>query len=152
MRTLTYLGLLLIPVTILIAQGCGKDKLRTKPSIKVKSVTPRDVSDKETIPVVVIFDYADKEGDIGGTLWMGKTRLNLQQTSIIEGRDSTRFAVPVPEVRRTDGQIEIRLVAVNLAMVETPSQPDTMALRFALRDEAGNTSDTVSAGTIILRH
>lgn len=152
MRTLTYCGLLLIPVTILIAQGCGKDKLRTKPSIKVKSVTPRDLSENDPNQCVVIFDFADKEGDIGGTLWLGKTRLNQQQTSIIEASDSTRFAVPVPEVRRTDGQIEIRMVPATLRMVETPSQPDTIALRFALRDEAGNTSDTVSAGTIILRH
>lgn len=151
MRTITYVSLLLIPVSIFIAQGCGKDKLRTKPSIKIKSVNPRELTDKAPDPLVVEIDYADKEGDIGGRMWIGKTRLNQQQTEIREFSDSFSIKIPVPEVRRTDGQIELRITPISLQMALTPTQPDTIALRFALRDEAGNTSDTVSAGTIILQ-
>ncbi|MGN6420571.1 MAG: hypothetical protein ACTHMC_23880 [Pseudobacter sp.] len=153
MRILSYYRLiLLIPVAILFTMSCGKDKLRSKPSIKLKSISTRELDSQGNPYLVVEFDYADKEGDIGNPygLWLEKTRLN-QRLTALTGNDTFSLGVPEPVVPRTDGQIEARIQAQDLFQAQdpgNPAEPDSMNLRFVLRDAAGNTSDTLDAGMI----
>jgi hypothetical protein len=155
MRKLSYYSLLLlIPAAVLVWTSCGKDKLRTKPSIKLKSISTRELQTVNDPHLIVEFDYADKEGDIGGdhALWVKKTYLNQRITKLLEP-DSFSLAVPVPTVPRQDGQIEAHILASAIYLAEDPGnprQPDSINLRFVLRDAAGNTSDTLDAGMVVV--
>lgn len=155
MRKLSYYSLLLlVPAAILVWSSCSKDKLRSKPSIKLSSISTRELPSQNDPHLIVTFDYADKEGDVGGerALWVKKTYLNERQTTLHEP-DSFSLGVPVPTVPRMDGQIEAHMRASILHMAldpGNPAQPDTINLRFVLRDAGGNTSDTLDAGTVVV--
>lgn len=136
----------------LLAISCDKDKLATKPSIKLKSKSA-DVIEINGGPLIFQFDYADKEGDVSNDFYVEKIRLNERVTQTVN--DSFHLAIPDMGTDRPDGQIEIRLYynehlksALNPG---NPPEPDTLNFRFALRDKAENTSDTISAGPIIIK-
>lgn len=53
-----------------------------------------------------------------------------------------------------DGQIETRIRASNLYRTQdpgNPAEPDSIQLRFVLRDAAGNASDTLDAGMVVFQ-
>lgn len=155
MRKLSYYSLLLmIPAAILVWTSCGKDKLRSKPSIKLKSISTRELQTVNDPHLIVELDYADKEGDVGGdaALWVNRTYLNQRQTALKDPSDFT-LAVPVPSAPRQDGQIEAHILASEIYMAldpGNPRQPDSINLKFVLRDAAGNTSDTLDAGMVVV--
>jgi hypothetical protein len=65
-------------------------------------------------------------------------------------RDSIYFKVP-DAPNSIDGIIQLDLDYNNyLAAAQTPLENDTIAFRFALRDKAGNVSDTISTDTIVV--
>lgn len=150
MHKSTYYSLGVILLLVLVA--CSKDKLETRPSIKLKNVFNRTVPKGNQVPLIVEFDYTDKEGDIGNSMFVQKTRLN-QRVVPTNNRDTFSMVIPQMETKKTDGQIELRLYPIDLQMANNPGnppEPDTMNIRFALRDRAGNVSDTVSIGQVIL--
>lgn len=155
MRKLSYYSLLLlIPAAILVWTSCGKDKLRSKPSIKLKSISTREIQTVNDPHLILEFDYADKEGDVGGdaALWVNRTYLNQRQTALKQPSDFT-LAVPVPTSPRQDGQIEAHILASEIYMAldpGNPKQPDSINLKFVLRDAGGNTSDTLDAGMVVV--
>lgn len=150
MRALFYVTAL---VTLVIA--CNKDKLETKPSLKLKSVS------SSTIPVqgnlIVQLDFADKEGDISDTIFVKKIRINKIVVPTI--RDSFELQVPAfPD--RSRGVIELQLKYQNhlISAINPPSNggtppdlhDDTLIFKFALRDKAKNISDTVTTDPIVI--
>ncbi len=142
--TIYICSLLLIGIVI----ACNKSKLNTRPTIKVIRVENTVIPLGSTSPLIVEFDYTDKEGDISNSMFVQKIRLNKIVVPTV--RDT--FSLPIPNlgVNRTDGQIEIRLYPTDLQSAQTSFEPDTMNIRFALRDKAGNVSDTVSIGQVVL--
>lgn len=154
MRKLSYYSLLLlIPAAVLVWTSCGKDKLRTKPSIKLKSISTRELTEANDPSLVVELDYADKEGDVGGpgALWLQRVWLNQRVTALKP--DTLTLEVPTPVVTRQDGIIEAHMRASILVRAEvagTPPEPDSLQLRFVLRDAAGNASDTLDAGMLVV--
>ncbi len=136
--------------------ACGKDKFATKPSLKIKSVNGNFVPAGATLSVDM--EYTDKEGDVSNTLFVQKIRLNQKVVPTI--RDT--FSLTVPEFpSKNKGEILVALEynnylvsAINPPKTGTPPneryEDDTLIIRFALRDLAGNVSDTVSTGTIIV--
>lgn len=135
----------------LLAISCDKDKLATKPSIKLKNKSA-DVIEVNGGPLVFEFDYADKEGDVSNEMFVQKIRLNQRVTQTVN--DSFHLQIPDLGTERPDGQIEIRLyynTHLRSALDPgNPPEPDTLNFRFALRDKAENTSDTVLVGPIII--
>ncbi len=155
MRKLSYYSLLLlIPAAILVWSSCSKDKLRSKPSIKLKSISTRELPTTNDPHLIVEFDYADKEGDVGGetALWVKRTYLNQRQTLLLTP-DTFSLGVPVPTVPRQDGQIEAHMRASVIYLAADPGnprEPDSINLKFVLRDAGGNTSDTLDAGMVVV--
>lgn len=143
--------IILIVLAFSFITACNKDKLETKPSIKIKSVSSTTIAQGQ--PLQVEMEFADKEGDINDSIFMFKTRLNKRV------RPTIRDMVPIsiPDARNAKrGTIQLFLEYNNYlisALDPGPppnAEPDTLSVRFALRDKAGNVSDTVSIGTIIV--
>lgn len=143
---------LFLAFAFLVVCSCGKDKLDTKPSIKIKSVSSEFVPNGFGLSVEM--EFADKEGDISNTLFVQKIRTNIKPAATI--RDT--FSLIVPEFTVTQrGKIKVNLTYQNhlISAITPPGTPpnfddDTLILRFVLRDLAGNVSDTANAGTIIV--
>jgi hypothetical protein len=104
----------------------------------------------------VDFEFTDKEGDVSDTLFVKKIRLNKQKVPTI--RDS--FGLAVPDFpNHTQGQIQVLMDnAFYLASAANPpkdpvtgkNQPDTLILKFTLKDKANHVSDTVTSSQIIV--
>lgn len=150
MRSLLYVSAVL---TMVIA--CSKDKLETKPSLKLKSISVTTVPIGGSLSVQ--FDFTDKEGDISDTIFVKKVRVNMIVVPTL--RDSFELQVPAfPD--RSRGVIELQLKYQNhlVSAINPPSSggtppnlhDDTLILKFNLRDKAKNVSDTVTTGQIII--
>ena len=148
-------SLFIILAIFSIAIACNKDKLETRPSLKLRSINT------STVPVggilVVEFDFADKEGDVSDTIFIRKIRTNKIVVPTI--RDSFTLQIP-PFPNKSRGIIELQLKYQNhlLSAINPPSSggippnlhDDTLIFKFALRDKGKNISDTVTTGPIII--
>jgi hypothetical protein len=128
--------------------SCGKDKFETKPQIKVKSISTKEVT--RTRPLNVILEFTDKEGDVSDSLFIIRQRLN-------SSNPVTLGALPykIPTFPKSmEGEFEInfdydRDLTLNLEPIRIPgsnpsrNEADTMRLKIVARDIAGNSSDTL---------
>ena len=137
--------------------ACSKDKFQTVPSLRLKS------KNTDVVPVNgelrVTLEFTDKEGDVTDSIWVKKQRLNVRVVPTI--RDSILMKIPAyPE--KTKGEFEIILGFQSILSAQNPpntipattpptKESDTLNVKFAVRDKAGNTSDSVSIGTIVVR-
>lgn len=140
----------------LVVAACDKDKFQTKPQIRIISSSTEVVPVSGTLQVVL--EYTDKEGDVHDTLFITKQRLNRRVVPTL--RDTLRF--PIPEFPdRQSGQFELNLGYSNhLISATTPpripgsspsrNEPDTLNLKFLVRDAEGNKSDSVILSNIIV--
>ena len=146
---------LFVTALLTLAIDCNKDKLETKPSLKLRSIN------SSTIPVggtlIVEFDFADKEGDISDTIFVKKIRTNSIVVPTI--RDS--FVLQIPKSNdKSRGIIELQLKYQNhlVSAINPPSSggnppnlhDDTLIFKFALQDKGKHISDTVTTGPIVI--
>lgn len=142
-------------VLIIAVLACNKDKFQTKPTISIKSVNTEIVPFNGTF--LITLECTDKEGDVEDSLIIIKKRLNKRVVTTV--RDTLRFKMPTfPANTRTE--IEAVLDYQNiLSALNPPNIPgsnpvqkerDTLVLRVAVRDKAGNTSDTIQSQQIIV--
>lgn len=147
--------LLLIALGISLLTACGKDKLETKPSIKIKSIDPLFVASSGTLTMEM--EFADKEGDISNQLAFFKKRTNLRSVPTI--RDS--FSLQVSDYPKNPrGELRVTLYYQNhlVSAINPPNlggspprfENDTVVFRLVLKDLAGNISDTVSTSPIVI--
>lgn len=144
-------------VLIFTIFACSKDKFQTVPSLRFKSKNTDVVPMNGTLRVVL--EFTDKEGDVTDSIWVKKQRLNVKVVPTI--RDSILIKIPdYPEKNKGEFEIVLShqsiLSAVNppdvVPATNPPSKvPDTLNVKFAVRDKAGHTSDSVSIGTIVVR-
>jgi len=150
MRSLLY-----VLALITLAIACNKDKLETKPSLKLRSVSSSIVPIGGNLNVE--FEFADKEGDISDTMFVKKIRINRITVPTI--RDS--FVLQIPKFNdKSRGIIELQLKYQNhlVSAINPPSSggnppnlhDDTLIFKFALRDKGKNISDTVTSGPIVI--
>jgi hypothetical protein len=147
------LSLFVIVTLVLIAVACSKDKFQTKPTISVKSINGNFIPLNGTF--IITLDCTDKEGDVQDSVIIIKKRLNKRVVATI--RDTIRYPFPAfPKNTRTQVQVTLDYQSILSALSppfipgSSPAQRevDTLVLRMAVRDKAGNTSDTVSSPTI----
>ena len=147
------LSLFVIVALVVITVACGKDKFQTKPTISVKSINGNFIPLNGTL--VITLECTDKEGDVQDSVIIIKKRLNKRVVATI--RDTLRYKFPVfPKNTQTLVQATLDyqsiLSALNPPFIAGSSPPkrevDTLILRMAVRDNAGNTSDTISSPTI----
>jgi hypothetical protein len=147
------LTLFVITAFVSIMFACNKDKFLTKPTISVKSINGN------IIPVggnfIITLECTDKEGDVQDSVIIIKKRLNKFVTATI--RDTLRYKFPVfPKNTRTQVQATLDyqsvLSAISPRFIPGSNPPkrevDTLILRMAVRDNAGNTSDTINSPII----
>lgn len=145
----------LLTVILIVAVACNKDKFQTKPTLSIKSINTDIVPFNGTF--VVNLECTDKEGDVQDSLIIIKRRLNQRVVATI--RDTLRYKFPVfPTNTRTEILATLDYQSI-LSALNPPNIPgsnpvtkerDTLILRFAVRDLAGNTSDTIESRQIIV--
>jgi|CXWL01.1.fsa_nt_gi hypothetical protein len=133
--------------------ACNKDKFQTKPTIRVKSINGNFIPLNGTF--VITLECTDKEGDVQDSVIIIKKRLNRRVVATL--RDTLRYKFPVfPKNTRTQVQATLDYQSI-LSAFSPPFIPgsnppqrelDTLILRMAVRDNAGNTSDTIESPTI----
>ncbi len=98
--------------------------------------------------LVLQIQVTDKEGDVTDSLFMNRVRYNQKVRTTL--RDSIYFKVP-DAPNSADGIIQLDLDYNNyLAAAQNPLENDTIAFRFALKDKAGNVSDTITTDPIVV--
>lgn len=149
--------ILVVCVWVLVIMGCGKDRFQTTPSLKIKSTSDKVIPLNGTLRVVL--EFTDKEGDLDDTLLMKKVRLN-KRAAIGTVRDSIFFRLPEFPIN-TLGDIQLNLEYQNHLISANPAptipgsvplqrEPDTLALKFVIKDNKGNKSDTVTLNNVIV--
>ncbi|MER3470023.1 MAG: hypothetical protein C4330_01480 [Chitinophagaceae bacterium] len=138
----------LLPVLLLtLVFGCNKDKFQTKPQLSLKSMNGNVIPAGGTLNLVL--EFTDKEGDVQDTLFMTRTRINRRGFDI---KNNYQFVLPqFPDNKK--GEISVDLPQSSyLSLALTPiaipgsgnrNEPDSLILKFVLRDKAGNKSDTL---------
>ena len=141
---------------VIILVACSKDKLQTRPSIKLQDMNgtefPLDPGTFEIPDLVINLEYDDKEGDLGGgILTYIRTRLNvdpIENPASNDKLDTIRSVLPdFPETSTGDMQLTIP----GSFLVEDPRDNDTMTFSIFVQDVAGNISDTIVTPTIVQR-
>ena len=135
-------------VLVVIAFACNKDKLETRPSIKIKNINSTEVLPSEVLNITI--EFADNEGDLGeGMLTYYRNRVNLrpiQNPGSNDKADVDSLRIPsFPKTQRGDFELKIPGEFLN----EDPDQQDSMYFKIVARDVAGNVSDTIQTPLII---
>ncbi len=131
--------------------ACQKDKFNTVPTLTFEGVNTQELRPNEGI--IFKFRFTDKEGDIQDSMFVQKVTKNCERSDF-----DALYPLPsdFPERRNSEGEIEVRyaygsgFIYPPIAEPQCEGQNDTCVFRFALKDKAGNTSDTVSSPQIIL--
>jgi hypothetical protein len=152
--------ILLLIIIVAVAFACNKDKFQTKPQIKIVSTNTDVVPINGTLRVVL--EFTDKEGDVSDSIIVVRERLNLNGQIT-----APSIAMGIPSFpENQQGEIAIDLPyqngptalisgfqAITIPGTGNPpsKEPDTLRLKFVVRDAAGNKSDTASLGVIAIR-
>ena len=140
-------GLIGILAMLLISIACGKDKFETKPTFTIKSISSDEVFPGQ--PLIVTLEFTDKEGDLGG----GKIGVQkiVPQCALSNFTDTNKYVISndVPATKNQKGEIEIYFPYVFINPFCNFN--DTATFKFWVRDKGGNTSDTATTGTIVIR-
>lgn len=149
----------LVPLLLLLVTfaACSKDKFETKPTLKVKNQSRVVPADNEAIFSVTL-EYTDKEGDLSGirdsSVYYQPVLLNVRQ--VLGGSNYPVGYASFPEFpEKRSGEIEIRMERVFYYRPIQSNQGgndsnDTLVFRIAIKDRAGNVSDTITTEPIIL--
>lgn len=147
--------LFILTIITVVAVACNKDKFQTKPTLEIKSYSTLTVPFNGSI--VINLRAFDKEGDVQDSLIIIKNRMNKRVVTTI--RDTLRYKFPVfPKNTTTDIQATLDFQTI-LSALNPPNIPgsnpvmkerDTLILKFAVKDNAGNVSDTISSQQIIV--
>ena len=133
-------------VLMVLVLACTKNSYNTKPTLKIKSINGNVFDNGSTL--VLQIQVTDKEGDVTDSLFMHRVRYNQKVRLTL--RDSIYFKVP-DAPNSSDGIIQLDLDYNNyLAAAQNPLENDTIAFRFALKDKAGNVSDTITTEQIVV--
>jgi hypothetical protein len=141
-------------VMILAFAACNKDKVETKPHLKFKSFNSK------VIPVgsdaLITLNFTDKEGDLD-SIYVIRERTNQRSIPNYQLID-----LGIPKFGgQTSGELQIGLdngtqLTFNLPALRIPGsnpeafEPDTINLRFYVKDKAGHTSDTIGPERLIV--
>jgi hypothetical protein len=145
--------LFVLLILSVIASSCDKDKFQTKPTITLKGINGDFIPQNGSL--VLDLEVTDKEGDVQDSVIIIKRRLNKRVVTTI--RDTLRYTIPnFPSSPKTQIQVTLDYQAI-LSALNPPTipgsnppqrEPDTLQLRLAVRDRAGNTSDTIETQNI----
>ena len=134
--------------------ACHKDKVESQPHLKFKSFNSDVVPSNGFLRATL--DFTDQEGDLD-SIFVTRQRLNKRGPSYV-----SFFYGNTPEFgNQNRGELQIDfnvgqdlifgLPAISVPGSNPPKfEPDTLQLRFYVKDKAGHTSDTAVAKTLIV--
>ena len=132
--------------------SCTKNTFTTKPQLKIKSVNATEVSGDETLEFVI--RLTDKEGDFSSFFGYAGTTTNCPASDFA---DSSLLTIPDDFInsKNKDGDVVIDLTRSlrHSNFCQGPGgtyETDTTVYSFWTKDRAGNVSDTVRSGPIII--
>ncbi|MGE5518643.1 MAG: hypothetical protein ACM3VS_01870 [Candidatus Dadabacteria bacterium] len=143
-----FIGLLSL---ILIFSACSKDKFQTKPQVEIKSLSPGQVYKGQFFEFIATI--RDKEGDLQDSVLLVKKRYN--GSSLLTADTTRLYIAPLafPDKQQIDfsalfayGELVDGTIFQNLEQVDRD-----FAIGIIVRDKAGNKSDYVESGKIVLR-
>jgi hypothetical protein len=143
----------LLAISTVVLISCKKDRFQTKPTIKVKEINGNFVPVNGKF--VITLEATDKEGDVQDSVIIIKQRLNKRVVATI--RDTLRYKFPTfpkNNVILVQAELDYQsiLSAISPPFIPNSTPPkrelDTLRLRLAVRDNAGNTSDTIDSPVI----
>jgi hypothetical protein len=134
--------------------ACDKDKVESKPHLKFKSFNTDVVAANGFVRAIL--DFTDQEGDLD-SIFITRQRLNKKGPSYF----NYFYGQPPEFGEQNRGELQIDfevakdlifgLPAIGVPGSNPPrNEPDTLQLRFYLKDKAGNTSDTAVGSTLIV--
>ena len=141
-------------VLALAILGCNKDKVESQPHLKFKSFNNDVVASNGFLRVTL--DFTDQEGDLD-SIFVTRQRLNKRGPSYFDF-----YYGSTPEFgNQNRGELQIdfnvgqdlifSLPAISIPGSNPPAfEPDTLQLRFYVKDKAGHTSDTAAAKTLVV--
>ena len=144
-----------IAAVLFFTVACSKDKVETKPSIKVKSLSTNPVPLGGDLSIEL--EFTDKEGDLQ-SIFVQKIRVNKRVVPTV--RDT--FTLNISDFpKKQDGNLQINLFNQNqLISAQSPPtqvgsptgfESDSLIIRFALKDKATNVSDTIATEVIAVQ-
>jgi hypothetical protein len=134
--------------------ACDKDDIETKPTLKIESLSSEIVARNQNLKATLSF--TDKEGDVNDTIYIIRTRTNKRGPVTLKAID---FKVP-DFPAKSKGEISVNLTYTILTLQLNPlaipgnssqNEPDTLLLKFVLKDKEKNVSDTAVANVIVQR-
>ena len=142
-----YLPYLVFAVVVV---ACGKDKLQSKPTLKLKGVNGTEIPPGAEL--IINLEFTDKEGDLGGgIITYVRNRLNVKPITDPNSNDKADTVNQIlPEFpKTTTGEIQLKIS--NAFMSEDPFDNDTMFFKIYVADINNNVSDTLTTETVIDR-
>lgn len=143
----------LVVSVLIVLMACSKDKYQSTPQIKIKSISSDVVTQGSDWNATLTF--TDKEGDVDGTVFIRKVRIN-QRVVAKTLFDTINYKIPDFPAYST-GEITIRIANNDIKSAEQPFslpggglEPDSLKIWFRVTDAAGNKSDSISTGTIVV--
>jgi hypothetical protein len=140
---------LVLGIVLLALISCNKDKFQTKPQIEIKSYNTDHIDFNQDL--IVRMKITDKEGDVTDSLFVIRQRLNARGPVTLA---ASKYSIPdYPSKNLTEFQLTLPYatgLTFNLQALRIPgsvpssNEPDTMSIKFVVRDKEGNKSDTVA--------
>lgn len=129
--------------------ACGKDKFETKPRLEIKDLSSREIRQGQTLRVRL--NYFDKEGDLDeGSFIAIINRINKLSIAGTPADKIDTLRSNMPEFpSRDQGEITYSALDWNF-LKESTLENDTIVLKFAVADRAGNHSDTITTDPIVI--
>lgn len=144
---------IVIPFFLFCLAACDKNTFNTKPSLKLKSVSTRDVipanPSSSTPPLVLTFEYTDAEGDLAGA------RVGVQkiepECALSNFVDTLSYSISQELPASRDQQADLQVIFTYFQIQPQCNFNDSANFRVWITDRAGNVSDTAETGIIIIR-
>lgn len=148
---------LIATVFLISLISCKKLGFSTTPQLQYEGVSTTELRRDESI--IFTLSFTDKEGDIPSSalgdsvLWVSK---EVQNGCTVDNFATYYPSPDFPDQNYLKGTIEVRYtygIAGPFPSIGDPTCPDkndTCIFRFALRDKAGNVSDTVSSAPVVI--
>lgn len=143
---------------LVLLAACSKDKFETKPQLKLISVSSDVVEANGDFKVII--EYTDKEGDVSDTMYVTKQRLNARKVN------RTLFdtlVLSIPQFPKTPkGQFEVTLpyqggmISAEVPPRRNPGvepaeyEPDTLSVKFLVKDKGNNKSDSIIINPVVV--
>lgn len=133
---------------VLVLIACNKDKFQTKPQISIKEYSSKEIVQGDRLEIR--FNYTDKEGDIGeGSFYGVRMRLNARPLATSDNDQTDTLNYPIPEMPNIDkGELIMDLDYSFLK--ESLTENDTVVFKIAVKDRAGNASDTLTTDKLVI--